>query len=64
MEVIVETRNDCCEKVKVECSPVEWLVMYGAMLRQYRRKDVNKLDKKVLEKILNTDPIIKEISDD
>lgn len=38
--------------------------MYGAMLRQYRRKDVNKLDKKVLEKILNTDPIIKEISDD
>ena len=26
--------------------------------------DVNKLDKEVLEKILNTNPIVKEISDD
>lgn len=40
MNIIINTKDDCCEKVKLDLSPAEWLIVNKA-LRQFVINEAN-----------------------
>lgn len=61
MNLIVETVNDCAEKVKIECSPVEWLVINKAIRLLSENPDVSIDDMRRAKQLFSTEPEIREI---
>lgn len=59
MQIVVESKNDCADRVKLDCSPVEWLLINSA-LRIYSRLAHEK-DKAKLKEMCDTKPLIERM---
>lgn len=61
LNVKVITENDCCKHINMEATPVEWLVILKALKDLVKNPVAHTHDRKVAERILNTEPIIEEV---
>lgn len=59
MNLIIYTKDDCAERVKIECDTVEWLVINDA-LRQLIKQNDNP-HSKIAEVMTETEPVFKEL---
>ncbi len=60
MKIQLITQNDCCEKVVVEYTPVEWLIANKA-LKQFRKNGYNALsDREIAENMIETEIEVEE----
>lgn len=61
LNVKVIAENDCCKQINMEATTVEWLVILKALKCLVKNPEVPIHDRKVAERILNTEPIIEEV---
>lgn len=61
MEITVNTKNDCCKSVDVNCSPVEWLVILKALRLLSENNDVHPSDRNVADDMLAVEPLFSEM---
>lgn len=48
----MNTINNNCENVDINCSPVEWLIIHQALKEMSMNKNVHPSDKKILDEML------------
>lgn len=60
MELIIVTKNGCCESVNSKCSPSEWLIINKALMRTASDCRIAIEDRRKAENMLNTQPVFCE----
>ena len=55
MRLQIMTKDDCCENVLINASPVEFLVLNKALKRFIENKDTNSTDRKIAESMNETE---------
>jgi len=57
MKLIVNERDGCCESVQIEYTPTEALIINHAMRRYVNDEEVNEENRKIMERMLDVEPI-------
>lgn len=58
MDKIVNTENDCCKSVHIECSPAEFLVLNKA-LKYFSENSENEDDRRLAQELFDVHPIFR-----
>lgn len=61
MRLIVNEKDGCCVSIHIEYTPTEALIINHAMRRYVNDEEVNEKDRKVMEQMLDVEPIFREI---
>lgn len=61
MKLIVNEKDGCCEAVTIECTPTEALVINQAMRVYVDNDDMHEVNRKVMQRMLDVEPIFREI---
>lgn len=63
MQLVYVTENNIVKKVRMECTPGDWLIINTA-LKQFAEDDYNyPIDVETVESMLETKPIYEEVKD-
>lgn len=57
MKLNVETQGSTVKAIKAECTPVEWLVVEDAMRRYAKDREVNVVDRLMMQTMLSVEPV-------
>lgn len=63
MKLTINTKDDCCKSVEVECSMSEWLVIHKALRILANWSDSDD-DKRTAEEMYNAQPMFVEEEED
>ena len=57
MKLIVNEKDGCCVSIHIEYTPTEALIINQAMRRYVNDEEVNGKDRKIMEQMLDVEPI-------
>lgn len=63
MKLIVEEKNGCAERVKIEYTTTEALIINQAMRLYVENDYVNERERDVMRRMLEVEPIFKEVEE-
>ena len=63
MKLIVNEHDGYCESIHIEYTPTEALIINQAMRKYVNGEGVNEEDKKVMEQMLNVEPIFVDVAE-
>lgn len=61
MKLIVNEKDGCCVSVSIEYTTVEALIINHAMRRYVNDEEMSEVDRKVMQRMLDVEPIFREI---
>ncbi len=61
MKLIVNEKDGCCVSVSIEYTTVEALIINQAMRRYADDEEMNEVNRKVMKRMLDVEPIFREI---
>lgn len=64
MKLIVEKQGEIVKAIKAEYTPAEWLVVEDAMRRYAKDREVNILDRLIMQPMLSVVPVEEEEGED
>ena len=63
MKLTINTIHDCCESVKIVCSPAEWLILNKALRLLSENEKVHESDRKIAKAMHETEHIFCEMAE-
>ena len=63
MKLIVNEKDGCCVSIHIEYTPTEVLIINHAMRRYVNDKKVNEEDRKIMEQMLDVEPIFVDMAE-
>lgn len=67
MQIVIKETDGCADRVKLDCSPVEWLIINKALHQFVAIDQIGKInhknDVRKAESMLAVEPVIEEVSD-
>ena len=63
MKLIVNEKDGCCESIHIEYTPTEALIINHAMRRYVDDEEINEKDRKVMEQMLDVEPIFVDVAE-
>ncbi len=60
MKLIVEKQGEIVKAIKAEYTPAEWLVVEDAMRRFAKDREVNVVDRMMVQTMLSVEPVEEE----
>lgn len=63
MKIIVNEKDGCCESVNIEYTPTEALIINHAMRRYVNDEEVNEKVRKIMEQMLDVEPIFVDMAE-
>lgn len=64
MKLIVEKQGEIVKAIKAEYTPAEWLVVEDAMRRYAKDREVNVVDRLIMQPMLSVKPAEEEEGED
>ncbi len=64
MKLTIEKQGDIVKAVKAEYTPAEWLVIQDAMRRYAKNREVNAVDRLIMQPMLSVKPAEEEEGED
>jgi len=56
MHIMIETKEECCDRVKTDSSTVEWLIIHKALRMLADNESIADSDRQIAKKIIDTKP--------
>ena len=63
MKLIVNEKDGCCESIHIEYTPTEALIINHAMRRYVNDEEINEKDRKVMDQMLDVEPIFVDVAE-
>ena len=63
MKLIVNERDGCCKSIQIEYTPTEALIINHAMRRYVDDEEINEVDRKAMEQMLDVKPIFVDVAE-
>ena len=63
MKLIVEKQGEIVKAIKAEYTPAEWIVVEDAMRRYAKDREVNVVDRLIMQPMLSVKPVEEEGED-
>lgn len=57
MKLIVEKQGEIVKAIKAEYTPAEWLIIQDAMRRYAKDREVNVVDRLIMQPMLSVEPV-------
>lgn len=56
MKLTIITVDGCCDSIRAECTPIEWIIIDKALKMMVNNKETREKDRRVAEWLIATEP--------